>query len=121
MGAQFFGLTHKKSRSVKYDPEEAKARFVVNYVNYIRLFHDKTKVIELLQHISQSKYTKYHADLGQPVDGVGAQFFGLTHKKSISVKYVSEEARARFVVNYVNDIRLFCDKTKVIEILQHIS
>ena len=59
----------------------------------------------------------YHADLGQTIYCVGAHFFGLTHKKSRSVKYVPEEAKARFVVNYVNDIRLFHDKTKVIELL----
>ena len=59
VGEQFFGLTHKKSRSVKYVPEEVEARSVVTYVNDIRLFHDKTKVIEILQHISQSKYTKF--------------------------------------------------------------
>ena len=63
----------------------------------------------------------FHADLGQPIYCVGAQLIGLTHKKSISVKYVPEEAKARFVVNDVNDIRLFHDKTKVIELLQHVS
>ena len=63
----------------------------------------------------------YYADLGQSIYCVGAQFFGLTHKKSRSVKYVPEEAKASFVVNYVNDIRLFDDKTKVIDLLQHIS
>ena len=57
VGAQFFGLTHKISRSVKYVPEEAKAIFAVICFNDIRFFHEKTNVIELLPHISQSTYT----------------------------------------------------------------
>ena len=84
-------------------------------------FMTKQRLLSFYNTFLNQNTQNYHADLGQPIYCVGAKCFGLTHKKSRSVKYVPEKAKARFFVNYVNVIRVFHDKTKGVELLQRFS